>query len=84
MLIIVPKVTEYLCSGGFFFLQTSFDFLTSHFDVKCLYHSKVIVVLSLILNLFSSVIVFLKNMVVFKYRHFGQLGTINARYCSRC
>ena len=33
--IIVPtfdtKVTEYLCSGGFFFLRTSFDFLTSHF-----------------------------------------------------
>ena len=25
------KVTEYLCSGGFFFLQTNFDFLTSHF-----------------------------------------------------
>ena len=23
------KVTEYLCSGGFF--QTNFDFLTSHF-----------------------------------------------------
>ena len=33
--VIVPtfgtKVTEYLCSGGFFFLQTNFDFLTSHF-----------------------------------------------------
>ena len=33
--LIVPtfdtKVTEYLCSGGFFFLQTNFDFLTSHF-----------------------------------------------------
>ena len=25
------KVTEYLCSGGVFFLQTNFDFLTSHF-----------------------------------------------------
>ena len=26
------KVTEYLCSGWvFFFLQTNFDFLTSHF-----------------------------------------------------
>ena len=25
------KVTEYLCSGRFFFLQTNFDFLTSHF-----------------------------------------------------
>ena len=24
------KVTEYLCSGEFFFLQTNFDFLTSH------------------------------------------------------
>ena len=33
--IIVPtfdtKVTEYLCSGWVFFLQTNFDFLTSHF-----------------------------------------------------
>ena len=25
------KVTEYLCSGWVFFLQTNFDFLTSHF-----------------------------------------------------
>ena len=25
------KVSEYLCSGYVFFLQTSFDFLTSHF-----------------------------------------------------
>ena len=33
--LIVPtfdtEVTEYLCSGGFFFLQTNFDFLTRHF-----------------------------------------------------
>ena len=33
--LIVPtfdtKVTEYLCSGWVFFLQTKFDFLTSHF-----------------------------------------------------
>ena len=29
--IFVTNVTEYLCSGGFFFLQTNFDFLTSHF-----------------------------------------------------
>ena len=25
------KLTEYLCSGWVFFLQTNFDFLTSHF-----------------------------------------------------
>ena len=25
------KVTEYLCSGWVFFLQTNFDFLTGHF-----------------------------------------------------
>ena len=25
------KITEYLCSGWVFFLQTNFDFLTSHF-----------------------------------------------------
>ena len=33
--VIVPtfdtKVTEYLCSGWVFFLQTNIDFLTSHF-----------------------------------------------------
>ena len=36
VLLFVPtfntKVTEYLCSGCVFFLQTNFDFLTSHFD----------------------------------------------------
>ena len=55
MPVIVPtfdtKVTEYLRSGGFFFLQTNFDFLTNHFydilDGIVLYHSKGIVVLSL-------------------------------------
>ena len=35
LFLIVPtfdtKVTEYLCSGWVFFLQTNFDFLTSHF-----------------------------------------------------
>ena len=35
VIVIVPtfdtKVTEYLCSGWVFFLQTNFDFLTSHF-----------------------------------------------------
>ena len=35
VLLVVPtfdtKVTEYLCSGWVFFLQTNFDFLTSHF-----------------------------------------------------
>ena len=50
-LLIVPtfdtKVTEYLCSGCVFFLQTNFDFLTSHFDKIFLYQSKAIVVLSL-------------------------------------
>ena len=42
--IIVPtfdtKVTEYLRSGWFFFLQTNFDFLTSHFWRNFFYHSK--------------------------------------------
>ena len=32
---------------GLFFLQTNFDFLTSHFDGIFFYHSKGIVVLSL-------------------------------------
>ena len=41
------KVTDYLCSGWVFFLQTNFDFLTSHFDGIFLYHSKGIIVLSL-------------------------------------
>ena len=39
------KVTEYLCSGWVFFLQTNFEFLTSLFDGSFLYHSKGIVVL---------------------------------------
>ena len=39
----VTKVTEYLCSGECFLLQTNFDFLTSHFWRNSFYHSKVIV-----------------------------------------
>ena len=35
LIVFVPtfetKVTEYLCSGWVFFLQTNFGFLTSHF-----------------------------------------------------
>ena len=42
--LIVPtfdtKVTEYLCLGWVFFLQTIFDFLTEHFDRILKYHSK--------------------------------------------
>ena len=37
---------------GFFFLQTNFDFLTSHFWQNFFYHSKSIVVLSLNLKKF--------------------------------
>ena len=40
------KVTEYLCSGWVFFLQTNFDFLNAIFDRIFLYHSKASVVLS--------------------------------------
>ena len=47
--IIVPtfvmKVTKYLCSG--FFLQTKFEFSTSHFNRIFLHQSKSIVNLSL-------------------------------------
>ena len=49
--IVVPtfdtKVTEYLCSGDFYFLQTNFDFLTTIFDGLFYIIQKSIVVLSL-------------------------------------
>ena len=31
LLFTLYSVTEFLCSGWFFFLQTNFEFLTSHF-----------------------------------------------------
>ena len=85
--LIVPtfdtKVTEYLCSGWVFFLQTSFDFLTSHFltefqksferycwlELKC----------ENIFHLWS----FFVKLWGLKHCHSGQFGTINARYYSR-
>ena len=77
------KVTENLCSGGFFFLQTNFDFLNSHFwrnfffsfERYCCPEVK----FEKIFHLWS----FFLKIRGFKDRHFGQFGTINARYISR-
>ena len=49
--VFVPTFDTFdLCSGWVFFLQTNFDFLTSHFDGIFFYHSKAIFVLSLSLK----------------------------------
>ena len=89
-LLIVPtfdtKVTEYLCSGWVFFLQTNFDFLTNHFwrnffisfESHCCPELK----FEKIFHLWS----FCVKLWGFKDCHFGhfdQFGTINARYNSR-
>ena len=72
-----------LVMGVVFFLQTNFDFLTSHFDGIFLYHSKCIVVLSLNLKKIVTCDCFLSNIEV-SILQFGQFGTITARYISRC
>ena len=77
------KVTEYLCSGWVFFLQTNFDFLTSHFwrNFKILFERYCCPELNFekIFHLWS----FFVNLRGFKDCLFGQFGTINARSISR-
>ena len=77
------KVTEYLCSGGFFFSSDKFrllkkpfltDFSTS-FERHCCPELK----FEKIFHLWS----FFVKLRGFKDCHFGQFGTINARYISR-
>ena len=81
------KVTEYLCSGWVFFLQTNFDFfLASHFwriffssfKRYCCPELK----LEQIFHLWSF-FVKLWGLKDCHFGHFDQFGTINARYNSR-
>ena len=71
---------------GFFFLQTNFDFLTSHFDGIFLYHSKDIVVLSLNLKRYFTCDHFswsyegLKIAILVILSNLGQLTRYNSRY----
>ena len=77
------KVTEYLCSGGFFFLQTNFDFLTSHFWRNWLISFKRYCFPQLKFEKdIIPVMVFVKFRG-FKDRYFGPVWPINARYILR-
>ena len=91
ILFIVPtfdtKVTEYLCSGWvFFFLQTNFDFLTSHFWRKFFISFESYCCPELKFEKIFHLWSFFVKLWGFKDCHFGhfdQFGTINARYVSR-
>ena len=79
--VIVPifdtKVTEYLCSGWVFFLQTNFDFLTSLFLTDFfLYHSKSIVVLGLNLKRYFTYDYFLYSYEGLKVAILTNLGQL--------
>ena len=82
--VIVPtfdtKVTEYLCSGWFFF---SSDFLTSHFWRNFFISFKRYCCPELKFEKIFHLWSFFVKLWGFKDCHFGQLGTINARYISR-
>ena len=84
--IIVPtfdtKVTENLRSGWVFFLQTNFDFLTSHFWQKFFISFKRYRCLELKFEKIFYLWSFFVKLWGFKDCHFGQFGTINARYIS--
>ena len=79
------KETEYLFSGGVFFLETNFDFLTSIFWLIFYIIQKVFcpqLKIEKIFHLWSSFV----KLWGFKdccFGHFDQFGTINARYNSR-
>ena len=79
------KVTEYLCSGWFFFLQTSFDFLTSHFWRNFFKSVKRYCCLELKFERIFHLWSFFVKLWGFRdchFDHFDQFGTINARYNS--
>ena len=61
---------------GVVFFQTNFDFLTSHFDRICLYHSKGIVVLSLNLQIYFTCDHFLRNYGGLKVAFLVNLGKL--------
>ena len=77
------KVTENLCLGWFFFLQTSFEVLTIHFwrNFKKSFERYCSTELKFenIFHLWS----FFVKLWELKDCHSGQFGTINARYISR-
>ena len=77
------EVTECLCSGGFFFLQTNFDFLTSLFDGIFFISFKKYCCPELKFEKIFHLWSFFVKLWGFKDCHFGQFGTINARYNSR-
>ena len=77
------KVTEYLCLGWVFFLQTSFDFLTSlfwrNFKISIKTYCWPELKFENIFHLWS----FFVKLWGLEYCHSCQFGTINARYISR-
>ena len=85
--LIVPtfdtKVTEYLCLGWVLFLQTSFDFLTSHFwrNFKISFdrYDWLDFKFENIFHLWSSFV----KLWGLKHCHSCQFGTVNARYILR-
>ena len=85
--VIVPtfdtKVTEYLCSGWVFFSSDKFRLFNKPFLTEFLISFERYCCLELkfeeIFHLWS----FFVNLWGFKDCHFGQFGTINARYISR-
>ena len=74
------KVTEYLCSGGFFFLQTNFDFLTSHFWRNFFISFERYCCPELKFEKIFYLWLFFVKLRGFKDCNFGQFGKINARY----
>ena len=77
------KVTEYLCSGWVFFLQTNFDFLTSHFWQNFFISFESYRCLELKFEKIFHLWSFFVKLWGFKDCHFDQFGTINAWYNSR-
>ena len=76
------KVTEIFVLGVGFFLQTSFDFLTSHVDEFFNILQKFLLFWDWTWKVISPVIT-LVTLCGFKDCHFGQFGTFNVRYISR-
>ena len=68
---------------GFFFLQTNFDFLTSHFWRNFLMSFKRYCCPELKFEKIFHLWSFFVKLWGFKYCHFDQFGTINERYNSR-
>ena len=80
----VAKVIKYLCSGWIFFSSDYFDFLTSHFWQNFFisfkrYNCPELKIEKSIFHLWSVLV----KLWGFNNCHFGQFGTINARYISR-